>query len=273
MQSPGMGPGNPGQPFDPPYNAPIPSPMGGSGYGTSGPPQIRYDVIGEAWKLVQPTLGVWVPAMLIYLVVTIGLSFLINAVTGGGVQVPVGGQGAPSINPVMFIINQLLNNLVSAFFMGGIYRMAFNQVRGRAVSIGDLFSGVDVFVPLLIAAILMNIAMAIGFVLCVIPGLLLAACFMFTMPLIVDKSMGAVEAISLSFNTLKSQAFSALGFTLVIGLVIIAGMLACGIGIFVTLPIALVAIVLLYRDFFPDTEAPQPATFGYTPPPPPIPPV
>lgn len=269
MQTPGMGPGNPGQP----YNAPIPSPMGGSGgYGMSGPPKIRYDVIGQAWNLVKPTLGVWVPAILIYMVVSYAVTMIMASVTGGGVRVPPGGQGVPAIDPMMFIINQLVSIVVNAFFMGGIYRMAINQVRGRAISIGDLFSGADVYPALLIASLLMNIAIAIGFMLCIIPGLLLAGCLMFTIPLIVDKRQSAVDAMTLSFNTLKSQAFSALGFALVVGLVLIAGFLACGLGVLVTMPIALVAVTLLYRDFFPGNEAAQPGTFGYAAPPPPIPP-
>jgi uncharacterized membrane protein len=209
--------------------------------------------------------------MLIYFVVVIAASSLIGMVTGGGVQVPAGGQGAPSFNPLMMLINQVLNTVVSAFFMGGIYRMAVNQVRGQAVSVGDMFSATDVFPAVLIASILTNIAIMIGLLLCIIPGLFVAGALMFTLPLIVDRRLSAIDAMSTSFNTLKGQAFSAFTFALVVGLVILAGALACGLGVLVTMPIGLVAVALLYRDFFPGNEATQPANTSCSAPPP-IPP-
>ena len=147
-------------------------------------------------------------------------------------------------NPVQFVISQ--------FLMAGLYRMAINQVRGATPSLGTLFSAGDVLPALLGAAILTTLATFVGALFCVIPGLLLAALFLFTIPLVVDRKLGAIEAMSTSFNTLKPQMWPALGFIIVVGLLAGAGALLCGVGILITAPLAILSIAVLYRDFFPE---------------------
>jgi hypothetical protein len=245
---------------------PIPSPTGSSGPGAvpaSGPAQINFDVIGRAWAVLKPTLGTWVVAFLIYAVIMGVVSGIIGAVLGTSARplplpVPGGAPGqfpgsapVPTPNLPLMFVAQLLQFVVLQFLIGGLYRMAINQVRSGQLSLGDMFSVTDVLPSLLGAALLSGLATFAGLLLCVIPGLLISGLLMFTIPLVVDQRMGAIEAMSTSWNTLKGQAVMALVFIFVTGLLATAGVIACFVGVLVTAPLAVLSIATLYRDFFP----------------------
>jgi len=134
--------------------------------------------------------------------------------------------------------------------------------------------------PLLIGSLLNGLAVAIGSVFCYIPGLVLGGLLMFTIPLIVDRRMDGIEAMKLSFNTLKGDALMATLFYLVVSIVGGLGGIACGIGALFTWPLFFLSISLLYRDYFmgpptayPDVTVPPPSEPmpppGAAPPPPP----
>lgn len=254
--------------FGQPYQPPIPSPTGDPNYGSTPPPpgpaEVNFDVITKAWEILKPNMGVWVIAFLIYLGITFTISFIIGLITGGSqtVQIPTGGvpgqfPASPATpNLPVLILSNLIQFVIGQFLLSGIYRMAIQQVRGRAPQLGAMFSVGDVLPSVLGAAILTTLATFAGVLFCIVPGLLLSGLFMFTIPLIVDRKLGAIDAMATSFNTLKSQMWMALAFALVIGLLSGAGILLCCVGIFVTAPLGILSLATLYRDFFPE---PSPA--------------
>jgi uncharacterized membrane protein len=254
MQGPGVGPSQP------------------SGYSSQA--QVRFDAIGDAWRLFQAQMGAWIPAVLVYFVVIGILSFVVNSMTGA----TVGRGGPPSagnpfavLGPMMFI-SSLIQWVISTFFMGGLFRMATMQLRGQPISIGDMFSVSDVLPSLLVASLLIALAVGIGTMLCVIPGLVAAGLLMFTIPLIVDKRLGATEAMGLSWNALKGQAVMATLFYLIVAIIGGIGAALCGVGLLLTFPVFILSVAVAYRDFFmgqitPGSAASSPGTY----PPPPIP--
>ena len=250
------------EPFNPP---PIPSPQGDvnppSFIPPSGEAKVNFDVISRAWELLKPTIGTWIVACLIYGGATLFLSLITNMISGSGnplpMPVPTGVPGEfqtpPPVMPniPMLVIGNLVQFIISQFLMAGLYRMAINQARGEAPNLGTIFSTVDVLPALLGAALLTSLAVFAGAIFCVLPGLLLAGLYMFATPLVVDRRLGAIDAMSTSFNALKPQMWSALAFILVVGLLGGAGILLCGVGVLITAPLAILSIALLYRDFFP----------------------
>lgn len=249
-------------PYQPPQESPIPSPYVATTGGPvppSGPAQINFDVIGRAWEVLKPNIGIWIGAFLVYLIIVSVISTIIVLLGGSGARLfPTPGEvpaGMPAQNVPVMIIGQLIQFVVSQFLMGGLYRMAINQVRKGTIDFGDLFSAADVLPTLLGAAILTAIATTVGFLFCIIPGLLIASLLIFTTPLIVDKKMGAIDAMRTSIDVLKPQMWMALAFALVVGLIAIAGAMLCGIGMLITVPLAFLSLAILYRDFFPETVA------------------
>lgn len=223
-----------------PYNSPAPPRR----------PEISFDSISQAWKYLQPNLGPWIGATLIYMVI----SGLLN------VLLPKQPNGQPQINATYWLIT-FVSFVVGQYFVGGLMRMAIGTVRTGRTEFGSLFSAFDVLPSLIGAGILTSLASALGMVLCIVPGLLLLGLFLFVTPLIVDQKKGALDAIGTSFNTLKPQMWMALLYVIVVALLAFSGALACGVGILVTIPLAILSLAVTYRDFFLGGAAPSAGPF------------
>jgi hypothetical protein len=220
-----------------------------SGYSQGS--RIRFDVIGEAWSLFQQQMGVWIGAMVV-MMLAVGVIYGIMMVMLMPLMAAGGGRNSQP-NPMIFLflpVIYLLMFAVMAVLSGGMYRMAIKQVRGETPVVGDVFSAVDVFPSLLGVMILTAIGTGLGAMLCVVPGLLVGGMLMFALPLVVDKRMGAMEAVSTSWEALKPEMVMAAVFLIVIQLVAGLGAILCGVGALFTAPLAPLSIALLYRDFF-----------------------
>ncbi len=141
--------------------------------------------------------------------------------------------------------------MVSAFLVGGMVRMASNQLRGRAPRVEDLFSVSDCWFDLLLTGVLYGAATALGNMLCVIPGLIVSSLFMLAVPLVVEGRLPATGALIQSWASLKSQWLTATVFHLLLVLLAVSGFVLCGIGVLLTGPLYSLSIAILYRDFFP----------------------
>jgi uncharacterized membrane protein len=130
----------------------------------------------------------------------------------------------------------------------GIHIVCVRKIKGGRVDVNDLFKGFNYFVPSLVAVLLVSIFSAIGFLLCIIPGIVVIAMYQFVYLFIADKKMDFWPAMEASHAIVKQDYF---GFTLFIvaaGLINLLGVLACAVGLLVTIPMTYMAITLAYRD-------------------------
>jgi hypothetical protein len=212
-------------------------------------PLVQFSVIGEAWRLYKRHWLIWSLAMLIvttcYTVLTAGVLTIFDA-RGmnhhGGFRLflmPGGG-----------LLPFLVSTVVSSFFMGGMIRMANNQLRGQAPRLEDLFSVTDVWFDLILVAFLHGLATAVGFMLCAIPGFIVSGLLMLATPLVVEGRLPATGALIQSWNALKSQWLVATLFNIVLIAATISGLVLCGFGIVLTGPLYSLTVSILYRDFF-----------------------
>ena len=214
---------------------------------------VDLSVISEAFEHFKNNAGTWVAVTLITGVIQLIISGISQRGQGAGFNL--------GITLVVSIISLIVNGVLYA----GLFGMAVKQVRGQETSIGDLFGFTHVIGQTIIASIVVGILTAIGFILCFLPGLVLAGLFMFTFPLIVDKGMSASEAISASVNALKSQWLMAAVFALVVGLLYIFGYFLCLVGVLITAPVALLSVAVLYRNFFIGSNTPPSAGQTFEP--------
>lgn len=85
---------------------------------------------------------------------------------------------------------------------------------------------------------------------CLIPCIYLAVNWQFTVPLIVDKQMGFWTAMRVSWKMVHKHWFHLLGLTILMGLLNVAGAVACLVGLIVTVPLGLAALCYAYEDIF-----------------------
>ncbi len=73
---------------------------------------------------------------------------------------------------------------------------------------------------------------------------------MFTIPLVIDKRMGFWEAMELSRKVVTKHWWKVFGLVIVLGLLGLAGLLVCIVGVFVACAIGQIAILYAYEDIF-----------------------
>jgi hypothetical protein len=218
-------------------------------------PMIRFSVIEDAWRLYRRHPWVWSLAILIVLIGYSTVSGAIFALLG--VDWPAGHGGfRPSLTPGASALHYVVSTIIGGFFVGGLIRMASNQVRGRRPRIEDLFSVFDVGLELFLAAMLYGFATFVGSMLCVIPGLIISALLMFTIPLVVIARRPATVAMRQSARAVLPQWLTASVFHVVLVLLSGSGTLLCCVGILFTAPLYSLSIAILYHEFFSTSHEP-----------------
>jgi hypothetical protein len=94
------------------------------------------------------------------------------------------------------------------------------------------------------------VLIAIGLVCLVLPGIYLMVAWMFARILIIDRGLEFWPAMELSRKIVTRHWWKLFGFWLVLVLMNLAGVLACGLGIFFLAPIGVAAAVYAYEDIF-----------------------
>ncbi len=179
---------------------------------------------------------------------------------------------------VMLILMTVVSLAVSFFtlgilgpaVMGGFVQSIILMMReGREPRMEDLFSQMRLFLPLLAFSILVCIAMLVGFMLFVLPGLaiLLAVTFgcLYVLPLMTDLRMGLIDAIKTSWNMAIQESVA----DHIVVVILFMGLMAVGssvfIGILFTQPFATVFLVSVYLERINTV----PSVSSQAPPPPP----
>ena len=166
----------------------------------------------------------------------------------------------------------------------GIYYCFLQKIDGKPVVFDNLWKGFQWLVPGLIATLIMVVPMLIvlgfiyaPFIAAMVMGpklsesemmgllfgsmaidlvfIVVMICFhtllMFTFPLMVDRNLGAFEAMKTSAKGVWKNLGGIAGFYGVIFLLSIAGVLTCGLGTYFVLPIILAGTTVAYRKIFP----------------------
>ena len=127
----------------------------------------------------------------------------------------------------------------------GYNKMCLRAVRGESIEIGDLFEGFQFFLPALIAAIVIGIAVSVGLILLVIPGIILAMLFSWVFWLMADGKEGLGDLLKDSGEITKSDWVGVFVLMLVVGIVgMIGGVVP--FGSLVTTPITYCAMAHAY---------------------------
>ena len=96
--------------------------------------------------------------------------------------------------------------------------------------------------------LLISLFTTIGAILCIIPGLVVAAMYKFTYLFIVDKRMGFWEAMQASHAVVRNDYFGFTVFLLALAGIAILGFLCLIVWMFVAIPVTFAAITIAYHE-------------------------
>jgi hypothetical protein len=142
---------------------------------------------------------------------------------------------------------------------GGWVRGILAYVRdGTPPSFEELWN-FDDYLPIALMILLGGFAITVGYMLLVIPGVILSVWWLYAMYFLLDQDMGVVEAFGASKEAVSSDGF---GLHLVIFLILmllsVLGAALYGIGGFLTTPFGVIFVSLAYLDLTgPDLTGPD----------------
>lgn len=169
---------------------------------------------------------------------------LVLVISGLVTQVPsmLGGKegAAAGLFGLTAWLLQMLINL-------GLNKIALMFHDGAKPTWKELFMQYPLLLKYLGASILFGLMVAIGLVLLVVPGIYLAIKYAFFGFVMVDKKTGVMDSLKASAKLTDGVKWELFGFGIVMCILNMLGALALMIGLFVTVPISLMASAYVYR--------------------------
>jgi len=166
---------------------------------------------------------------------------VIGAITGG-IDKAVGAtpEDPSAIGGIInFVLSTFINMGVMAFYLAA-------HDNPETVDLAVLWHPRP-FWKFLGASILVGLAIGIGFVLLIIPGIIATIFFMFTTLIVIDKELGPIEAMKESMRIGRGYRWPLLGLIALLALIALAGVIALFVGLLVAMPVVTLAFVHAYR--------------------------
>ena len=250
------------------------------------PRRVRFDAIGEAWRLYMTDMAQWICGVLLAGIIAAAPVIVIELIVFA-VFVPGGmfGGGAATLGSTDRIQSFRSASLIIAFvalpfnactqlLTVGLQRRALLQARGLPSAITDMFSlggmGLHVLVFNVLAAII-GLPWQLYYAYAhdpanpfslfepthaaVLGGIAIAmgaihVLIGFTPLIIVDQRLAVGPALTKSVTTFAPQFLPLVGVLICTYLLAFCGAIACGIGVLFTLPVLMTLYGVIYNDFF-----------------------
>ena len=177
----------------------------------------------------------------------IGVAIVVAIVAG--IPQAIGQAAQGNREPGLFqYLMSLLGALLQTVFSLGVVHIALKLVSGQSAEFGDLFGRMSVLVNYILAAIVFSVAVTVGLVLCIVPGIYLAIRWGLFTYFIVDDGLGPIEALQRSWATTNGATLKLFLLGLVFFLINLVGFLACFVGVLVSYPVTYLAGARVYRQ-------------------------
>lgn len=168
-------------------------------------------VLGESWRLYTRFFTrFFVMALIVYLVVDL-LNALVATLFGHGAGVAL----------LLALITTVVS-LVGTFWLQGALVYAVDDVRDGRVdtTLGQVFERVRPYLgTLILAGILAGVGIAIGFVLLIVPGLILLTWWCLIVPVIVLEEKHVGESFSRSRELVRGHGWTVFGVVVIVAIV------------------------------------------------------
>lgn len=175
----------------------------------------------------------------------IGITFLIFVLYGASFTLS-------QENEIVGLFASLAFNICLYLIMAG-YIIVVKKVRNNEpYEFRDFFAGFkgDIAGQVIAITLISSMIIALGMVLCLLPGIYLAIAYTFGIYIMLFFKIDFWESLEYSRKIVSKKWFSFFGFLLLLGLLNILGLIFLGIGLFVTMPWAMCALYLAFEDVF-----------------------
>ena len=222
-------------------------------YGGGGMPQLDVgSAISYGWMKFQEYAKEFIILVLVVFAVMVVLAIisqvaLLPALVGDDTGFVLAMVGIAVVSVLQFVVGFVVQ--------AGVYRAALGVTKGQPPSIKQLTDTTHLG-PFVLTVLLVGLGALIGYILCIIPGLIWLVLTAYAPIIAIDRGTSPVDAIRQSIKWVTDNLGQVFLILLVSYLVYLAGALVCGVGLLVSIPVALVAITYSYRALNNEPVAP-----------------
>jgi len=145
------------------------------------------------------------------------------------------------------IQSTLVSTVLSVFLMLGLTRIGLNIVTGKPFGVGMLFGGGKWLLKGFAAYVLYMIMTTVGFILLIVPGIIVLLRFGMYQSAIVDRNMGIIESLKYSWELTKGNGLNLFVIGLFTILILLAGCIAMFVGMLFAFPMMFLMWIVAYR--------------------------
>jgi hypothetical protein len=226
----------------------------------SGEPLDGPSCIKRGWNLTFRHAGTVALCFIVYFAVTWAVSFVTSfcaemlspTVSPTYVSSDPFASGNVTFSPSTQITyfgvgSAIINQIVGVFLNLGLIRVCLNLVSGKTADVSQLFGEGSKLLKAFLASILFGLAVAVGLVLLIVPGIYVALRYGQFLYAIVDKNLSIGDAFRYSGELTKDNVMSLFVYAILSILVVLAGLLVFCVGIFIAIPVVTLASAVVYR--------------------------
>jgi uncharacterized membrane protein len=215
----------------------------------SGPEPVAMDIgaiVTRAWELFTDNIGIVAATILIP--VGVSLVFAVPSNIAQTVARSIDDQSTVMMLSLVSLALSLTQIVVSMYLQLGATRIYTNLAFGRAATVSMLFGEAARLPGMLLSSLLVGIGVVLGFVLLVVPGVILGLGLELYVFALVDQGLGPVEALQESWRL--TDGYKVFLFLIGLVLTVVAAIIivfTCGFGLVAVAPtLALVQAVIYH---------------------------
>ena len=206
-------------------------------------------LLSRSWELMKRHFGTLIAAGVICFAIGFGVSFVLSFPIG---FMQAGASKAEVAHPSAALqayqtLVSIIGQIVDLFLGLGLARIGLNIVSEKPVEISMLFGEGRKLGSAILASILYVLMVGVGLLLLVVPGIYIALRFSQFKTAIVDKELGAIDALKYSAKITQGNLMNLFGLGIVCFLIVVAGALALVVGLIVALPVTFLVSFVAYR--------------------------
>ena len=198
------------------------------------------DAVRFGWRTVQQNFG--------FIILTVAVAAFVPWVINWGGDHVFHHKGQQFLMFLIFIV-------VSSTFALGLFKIYLRFRDGEKPIFENLFDGLARAHIWVGAALIMGVAVVMGLVLLIVPGVVMLLRLWFVGFVLVEERTGPIDAIQRSWDITRGHTMDLLVFFIVLVGLNLLGAVCLGVGLLVTVPISGLALASIYRELKPKAAA------------------
>ena len=202
----------------------------------------------EIGRVISETIGVIRRNFLTFFLLSLVLSGIPTAILGYFQAGLISDQAASgTFNPALIsstLLGVLAAVITASILQGALVYGTVQDLNGRRSTVAEcLATGLRAFLPLFIVSLLLGLAIALGFILLIVPGIMIACAWCVAVPALVADRTTIGGAFKRAAELTRGNRWQILGlFVVILGVMIVFGLVVGVISAVVIVPMVLAGV-------------------------------